>query len=199
MKMGSMITRPANRLASVLLAFTLVGFVANADDGIEELARARETFEKEIAFSTRPIRDRYLSRLEAMKRSLGSRGDARAAAAVQDELDRVRASIPDPAMVKYAGNWKITFTNGETRRYIVTADGAVSYTEQSGKRLTPPRTGKLVIDGAEALLDFQDGAIHRIKMAGKTLVVELFNAKAGNPDGPIIAKGTGTMSPADRE
>ena len=52
--------------------------------------------------------------------------------------------------------------------------------------------GKLTMKGSEALLDFQDGAIQKIKLSGKTLLIELFSAKDGNSEGPPVAKATGT-------
>lgn len=186
--------RPTSRFATIWLAFSLGSSLCGADEGSEELARARMAFEKEVDFSTRPIRDRYLSRLENLKRGLGSRGDARGAAAVQDEIDRVKALVIDPGIAKYVGPWKITFTNGETRHYIISLDGTVMYDEQSGKRLTPPVKGRLTLKGNEAFLDFQDGGIHRIKQSGKNLFIEIFSVKDGVPEGQPVAKGTATPS-----
>ena len=61
----------------VFLTLAVLCHRTAAEDENAELAQARTLFEKEVEFSTRPIRDRYLSRLESLKRSLGSRGDAR--------------------------------------------------------------------------------------------------------------------------
>lgn len=169
-------------------------FSAPADDSIDELARAKDTFEKEMGFSTRPIRDRYLSRLESMKRALGSRGDARAAAAVQDEIDRVSAMNPEPAgVVRFAGLWAIEFTNGDKRRYAISADGTVAFVEAGGKPQPSPARAKLTLKGNDFLLDWNNGAIERLKIAGKNLAIEHFNPKATYPAGQPFARGTGVI------
>ena len=63
--------------------------VSRGQDDPPDLAQARALYQKDVEFATRPIRDRYLSRLDSLKRSLGSRGDARGAVAGQEEIDRV--------------------------------------------------------------------------------------------------------------
>lgn len=190
-----MTSRSACRLVSVLLVFSPGGFVADAQNGIEELARAREGFEKEIAFATRPIRDRYLSRLESMKRGLGSRGDARAAAAVQDEIDRVNAIDPEPAgIVRFAGVWKIDYTNGVKRRYAISADGGVTFDESAGKPVTPPTKGKLELKGNDYLIDWGDGSLERLKISAKNLMIDHFSPKATFPSGQPSARGVGVIA-----
>lgn len=180
------------------LPFLILGLgISNApaDDGIEELARSRETFEKEMAFSTRPIRERYLSRLENMKRSLGSRGDARTAVAVQDEIDRVRALNPEPAgVVRFAGLWAIEFTNGDKRRYAISTDGTVAFVESGGKPQPSPAKAKLTLKGNDFLLDWGNGTLERLKIAGKNLSIEHFNPKTSYPAGQPSARGTGVIA-----
>lgn len=180
-----------------ILAILIIGlgtFLTRADDGIEELARSRETFEKEMAFSTRPIRDRYLSRLENMKRTLGSRGDARTAAAVQDEIDRVHALNPEPAgVVRFAGLWAIEFTNGDKRRYAISTDGTVAFVESGGKPQPSPAKAKLTLKGNDFLVDWGNGALERMKIAGKNLAIEHFNPKANYPAGQPLTRGTGVI------
>lgn len=167
---------------------------ALAEDGIEELSRSRDAFEKEMAFSTRPIRDRYLSRLENMKRSLGSRGDARTAAAVQDEIDRVHALNPEPAgVVRFAGLWAIEFTNGDKRRYAISTDGTVAFVESGGKPQPSPAKAKLTLKGNDFLVDWGNGAIERMKIAGKNLAIEHFNPKTNYPAGQPLTRGTGVI------
>lgn len=195
MKIAPMTSRFASRLASVFLVFSLDGAIADGQDGIEELARAREVFEKEMAFSTRPIRDRYLSRLESMKRSLGSRGDARAAVAVQDEIDRVSAMIPESGgIVRFAGMWTIQYTNGSSRRYSISADGSVTFDETGGKPLTPAVKRKVELKGNDFLIDWGDGTLERLKIAAKNLMIDHFNPKATYPAGQPVARGVGVIA-----
>lgn len=190
-----MTSRSAFRRAVTVLAFGIGVSVLPAQDGIEELARSREGFEKEISFATRPIRDRYLSRLESMKRSLGSRGDARAAAAVQDEIDRVNAMSPEPSgVVRFVGTWAIQYANGVSRRYSFAADGNVTYDELGGKPVVPPTKVKLMLKGTDFVIDWGDGSLERFKISGKNLNVEHFNPKATYPAGPPSARGVGTIS-----
>lgn len=182
-----------------VIPLVLAAAAALVEDEPTDLTQARSAFQRDIEFATRPIRDRYITRLETVKRTLGSRGDARGAAAVQDEIDRVRASAPDPAFARYVGAWKVLFANGETRQYVIAPEGVVNYTEQSGRKLSPPVKGRLLVKGADCLLDFQDGGIQRVRVVGKTLSVEQYAAKDGSPDGPLIAKGTGTPGGSVRE
>ena len=177
-----------------LLILGLGASTVPAEDGIEELARSRDTFEKEMAFSTQPIRSRYLSRLETMKRTLGSRGDARAAAAVQDEIDRVSALNPEPAgVVRFAGLWAIEYTNGDKRRYAISTDGTVAFVEAGGKPQPSPAKAKLTLKGSDFLIDWGNGSLERVKIAGKNLSIEHFNPKTNYPAGQPLSHGTGVI------
>jgi len=190
-----MTCRSFSRFAATLIVLSFGPAQVPAQDGIEELARAREVFEKEMAFSTRPIRDRYLSRLESMKRSLGSRGDARAAAAVQDEIDRVNGINPEPSgVVRFVGVWKIEYTNGTTRRYSVSSEGTVTFDEMGGKTVTPAKA-KLTLKGSDFVVEWADGTLERLKISGKNLIVDHFNPKTNYPAGQPSTKGVGTNSP----
>lgn len=182
------------RIAAFLV---LVGAGAGrllAQDGIEELAKARDLFEKEMSFSTRPIRDRYLSRLEAMKRSLGSRGDARAAAAVQDEIDRVNAMNQETAsVVRFSGTWDLTYNNGSSRRYSIAADGTVSWQEAGGKLVSPVIKSKLTAKNSDFIAEWSDGSLERFKLIPAGLVIEHFNPKTSYPSGQPAARGVGKL------
>ena len=157
--------------------------------------QTRAQYQKDVEFATRPIRDRYLSRLDMLKRSLGGRGDARCAAAVQDEIDRVWGASADASgLGSVVGVWKIVYTTGATQRYTIGADGSVTHDEDSGK-VIPPRAGKMTAKGTDIVIDFADGAIERLKPSRKKLVTELFTAKSQYPDGKPAFHGTGTMIP----
>lgn len=188
--------------ASLILSFTAMmcatGGILRSQDVPAELTQARIQYQKEIDFATRPIRDRYVSRLDSMKRSLGGRGDARGAAAVQDEIDRVVAAASEQTgAAALVGVWKVTYSNGSTRRYTVAADGTVTFDEDGGKAISP-KVGKISAKGDELLLDFQDGALERIKVSGKKLITEYFIPKAQYPGGQPVFKGSGTTTPAHK-
>ena len=171
---------------------TAVGQEENAD-----LVQARAQFEREVDFSARPIRDRYVSRLESLKRTLGGRGDARGAAAVQDEIDRVRdLTLAQGVLSKFAGTWKVAYTNGTVRIYAISADGRVNCAEVNA---SGPQKPKLYVKGNDVLLEIGDGNLERLSIKGKTLLVEHFNPKALYLAGPPNAKGTGTLVTAHKE
>lgn len=179
----------------VAVALAAQGGTAVGQEENAELAQSRAQFEREIAFSTRPIRDRYLSRLESMKRSLGSRGDARAAAAVQDEIDRVLAMNPEPSgLGRFAGVWMLEYAKGVTRRYSITLDGSVSWDESGGKPLKPPIKSKLALKGSDFLVEWSDGTLERFKTSGRNLVIDHFSPKSLYPAGQPTAHAAGVNS-----
>ena len=190
-------TKTASHFAAALMVLCSGYSIVRAEEAIEELSRARDAFEKEMAFSTRPIRERYLSRLESLKRSLGSRGDARTAAAVQDEIDRINAMHPDPAgIAKFTGVWAITYSNGSTRRYSISADGTVAWDEGGGKPMTPAVKAKMTLKRGDFVIDWgAEGPIERLKLSAKNLNIELFSPKPTYPAGQPYARGVGVIAP----
>jgi hypothetical protein len=68
------------------------------------------------------------------------------------------------------GTWTITYSNGTTRTYTILQTGEVlfNFNEERAR-------GNLTWDGSTFLLDFQDGKIERLKLQGRTLLVEHFN------------------------
>ena len=166
-----------------------------ADDDVPELKQAREIYEKEIDFTTRPIRSRYISKLETLKRSPGSRGDARAAIAVQEELDRVKGGSGDaPGPARFAGVWKADYENGVTRRYTIKADGTVHWEDAPG--LPAGMNGKITMKGSDAVLELDN--LERLTIQGDTLMIEYFNPKSSYPSGQPVMRGKGTRIPAKR-
>jgi len=172
-----------------LLAFsTLLAVPVVAQEEPPELAQARLVYEKELAFATRPIRERYLLRLETMKRTLGGRGDVRAALAVQEEIDRALAAALLPGLAKYSGSWLIQYENGGTRRYLIKADGSMTWVETDGKPQgdTP---GKMRPEGPDAVIELPF-FLERLSFSGDRLVVEHFAPKSDYPR-KVTQRGTG--------
>ena len=181
----------------VAFALAAQGGTADGQEENADLVQSRTQFEREIDFSARPIRDRYMSRLESLKRTLGGRGDARGAASVQDEIDRVHAmTLAQGAMSKFAGTWKVTYNVGSVRTYAISPEGVVTHNENNGK---PPQTVRLIVKGNDVLLDLQQGWIERLRVTGKTLNVDHFNPKTLYPVSQPNAKGTGTLVTAHKE
>jgi hypothetical protein len=176
---------------AVVLIWGIVPGGVLGDDDPQELVQARSNYLKEIEFATRPIRDRYGSRLDVLKRTLGARGDARGAAAVQDEIDALKSSgtvgIEAP---KLAGAWFVNYGTSGSRRITLKADGSALLQEINGSPVVPARPGKLVVKGPDLLLEFDgDPVIERITASGGKLSVENFNPKASYPVGPPAARG----------
>jgi hypothetical protein len=187
------ISRPCVVALSLAATFLTEVF---AQEENPELAQAEAQYRKDIEFATKPIRDRYLSRLDVLKRQLGARGETRAALAVQEEMDRVLASIPDEnlysAAAKLAGTWKISYSNGDSRTYAFSTDGHATFfaLDLSGK-ITGTFKKKMFMKGGDVLVEFQEGAVERLKISGGKLQVEHFNPKTQYPKGQPAAKGTG--------
>ena len=185
-------------LSSIVAFLLFAGFsrAIRAQEESPELTQAQAQYRKDVEFATRPIRDRYLSRLDSLKRLLGARGDARAAVAIQEEVDRVLASIPDESMAtaasKLAGTWKITYSNGDSRTYGISSDGSASFLslDPTG-RVTGATKKKMLLKGGDVIVEFQEGTIERLKLSGSKLLVELYSPKASYPKGQPYAKGTG--------
>ncbi len=183
---------PYRPFASIVLSALVAAFSCGVLRGEEEpveLSQARAFFQKDIEFATRPIRDRYLSRLDSLKRSLGSRGDARGAAAVQDEVDRVKET--GLGVDRFAGVWSIKYTNGTSRTYSINPEGTLNYTEENGTPISP-RSSKITVKGSECIVESSPGIIERLSLSGNKLMVEHFNPKATYPNGAPAARATGT-------
>lgn len=195
---------PAASLSRVV-AFLLLASFSRAGSAPQEenpdLAQAQAQYRRDMEFATKPIRDRYLSRLDALKRQLGARGDARGAVAIQEEVDRIMSSIPDESLAnaaaKLAGTWKITYSNGDQRTYAISSDGSASFLHfDPPGRLSGTTKKKIFLKGGDVLVEFQEGAIERLKVSGGKLLVEHFNPKTLYPKGQPVAKGTGVPAAA---
>ena len=180
---------PPNGFAKLaLLVATLLSTLGIRCGGEEpsELVQARAVYRREIEFASRPIRDRYLSKLDALKRSLGSRGDARAALAVQEEIDAVNASLQEPAdLAKVSGNWVVTYKTGTTNRFIIRADGSAVWDEENGKPISV-RSGRVAHQGGALILQF-DGEperLWRLSLSANGLAVDFFEPRNTYPGTP---------------
>ena len=165
-----------------------------AQDEPADLTQVRTSFKRDVEIATRPIRNQYMLKLETIKRTLGSRGEAKAARAVQEEIDRMKAAASDASGVaKFAGVWKIIYDNAVVRRYAITVDGTVIWSEENGKPVAPKK-GKILAKGADFVLDFKDDlALERLSISGINLIAEYFTTKASYPVMAPKFKGLGTL------
>ncbi len=157
-----------------------------------ELSQARAVYERDVEFATRPIRDRYLSRLDSLKRALGSKGDARAALAVQEEMERVKGI--GGGMEKFAGNWSIKYANGATRTYSITADGTLTEIAENGAKIAP-KSAKITLKGTDFIVEVDGGSkIERLTLSGSKLMIDHFNPKTTYPAGAPALRAIGTRA-----
>lgn len=160
-----------------------------------ELKKEREFYERELEFALRPIRERYLSRLDKMKRLLGGRGDARGALAVQDEMDGVATSAKGGGFARFAGTWALAYTNGTTNRhYSITPAGVVTWIDENGKPFNV--VGKVQVEGSDVTIRFPgDERVERIAIAAnRLLIMEHFAPKTTYPKGVPVVFAIGIRS-----
>jgi hypothetical protein len=186
-------TRTFFPVISLAATITFFGGPLCAEQEPPELAQARTGYERDVEFAVRPIRERYLLRLDSLKRTLGARGDARSALAVQEEMDRVNDL--GSGLDRFAGVWSVKYVNGTVRIYSISAEGVLTVTEENGTRIAP-RTAKITHKGADFMVESAEGTIERLKISGNKLVVEHFNPKSTYPASAPALRATGTKTAA---
>lgn len=72
----------------------------------------------------------------------------------------------------YEGTWILAYKKGNGRRYVIDADGGVTW---GTRRAT--LTGR----GADLILDFGDGKLERVRLAGRRLQIEHFDPATNFP------------------
>jgi hypothetical protein len=185
-------------LAIALIASSRSVLLTAQGEDVPELRLARDIYEKDVEFATRPIRDRYLSRLDSLKRTLGSKGNVRAALAVQEEIDRVSRSSQNGLAGKFEGIWKIDYANGATRRYWIKPDGQVQGEDEKGKPI-PAISGKITTKGEDTVIELtSENKLERLTLDGNLLTVEHFDPMITYPNGTPVLRGKGTRSQARR-
>jgi hypothetical protein len=171
--------------------------LVRADEEPAELQQARAQFQKEEEFALRPLRDRYVARLQTIKRTLATRGDVRAAVTVQDEIDTVQAIVNEPAIrAKLVGTWTGQFKDGP-RRYTVRADGGVDWLHPNG---TVAASGRVLRDGKDFIFSW-DGVeeVERVSLTETGgMAMDVFAPKSTYPKGSPAFRGTLTRSASNK-
>lgn len=86
-----------------------------------------------------------------------------------------------------AGRWRVDYTNGAVRTYLIEADGRVRFLEKQ-------MTGQVSRRNGDLILDFGDGKLERLKFE-PALRVEHFNPASSYPSGQAAATASGFMQP----
>ena len=157
--------RAYSALLPIAITLRLSADCMLAQEEPADLIQARALYQRDVDFATRPIRDKYVAKLETLKRTLGGRGEAKAAATVQDEIDRTREiTTGQIAIARFAGDWKVAYSVGTVRDYVITREGQVTADEHDGK---PPKTAKLIVKGNDVLLDLDEAGVPGSKSKDK--------------------------------
>ncbi len=189
-----MITPRLHSVIVLLIVLLSTVWQVFAEELPPEFTQAKASYERDVEFALRPIRDRYLLKLESLKRSLGARGDVRVALVVQEEIDRIKnLSAAGGDVARLAGDWKITFNNGRTRHYSISADGTVTWDEENGEKLTPKKA-RISRQGQHLLLELAEFEIERLSIRLGQLQVEHFWPKNTYPNGTPQMTGRGVLA-----
>ncbi len=158
-----------------------------------ELLKARETYQRDVEFVTRPVSERYLRVLELLKRSMGTRGDAHGMLAVQNEIDRID---PSAVIQRFSGKWNVIYSNGEKTTYTIDPLGNITKSAADGTR-TPAKKSRIVAKGPDFIVEWKtDERIERLKLSPEGLAIEHFNTAGPNgyPGGQPALTATGTTA-----
>ena len=182
--------RRMRRFFPMATALSISVAALQAQEEPADLIQARTAYQRDTEFATRPIRERYIIKLETLKRTLGSRGDIRAALAVQEELDKIHST--GASFERFAGTWSVLYNGGTARTYNIKPDGTFTFTEENGKPLPTRLVGKLRVSGADITVEHEANRLERLSISGGKLVLEQFSPKATYPAGAPQNSGTGT-------
>jgi len=174
--------------AMTLLSFVAVVAIAAAADRTEEepadLTQARASYQRDVEFATRPLRDRYLQTLERIKKSLTFKGDLAGALKVQDEMESLGSGA---GLARLAGDWVCQFANGAIHHYTIEADGTAFWTDRS-----PKKKLKIALRGKDYFMEFpDDNILERITMNGNELEIEHYTPRSTYPQGAPATRGSG--------
>ena len=108
---------------------------------------------------------------------MGSKGDVRGALAVEVEINRIKdLALEVVGIEKFAGNWRIRYTNSSVRRYTINGEGYVTFNEVNGKA-TPILKGRIALRGQKYFIEFEDGTYEILTLSGRSLKTALFSTK----------------------
>lgn len=88
---------------------------------------------------------------------------------------------------RYAGVWLVQYQNGAHRQYAIDSSGEVSWLD-----FEPAKKCRIIVQGNDHLIDFEDGKLERISRKGSVIQIDHFDpaAKYRNKLPGIQATGT---------
>jgi serine/threonine protein kinase/WD40 repeat protein len=120
----------------------------------------------------------------------------------QIEKDLPVEYLPEPLGARFKGHWLVPFSNRSLREYVIDTKGNAEYlrdaTVANGKVIATQevkRSAKVIKQGADYLLDFEDGTLERLSMKNGNLVVEHYDPKALYPKGRPSVVATSVRKP----
>jgi hypothetical protein len=144
--------------------------IAESKKSASSVAAEREKYEQECATALQPVQKRYLTRLKALQKILRKKGDDAGVAEIDVELERLGAAGVQQLNYPIEGQWKVEYTDGAIRNYILDSQGNVKFVE--GERM-----GRITHSGDDVLLDFNDNIVERLRWK-TVLMVEHFRPKS---------------------
>jgi hypothetical protein len=145
------------------------------------LAAEREKYEEECATALQPVQKRYANRLKTLQKTLQKKGDKDAIVEIETELERLGDGKAQQANYPIEGHWKVEYTGGIVRNYIIDADGGVQFVE--GKMV-----GHFTRNGDDILLEFNEDKLERLHWK-TVLAVEHYVPKSSYGVAEPLLKG----------
>jgi hypothetical protein len=131
---------------SLVLLLSAAIFAQEPAKVTPELTTLKKQYERDLDEATKPVKDRYISSLQSLLRSVTLHGDAASIVAIQAEL----TALKGPSGV--VGLWNYTGPSGAKGMRELRADGAFAV------KLNGPVIGKWEMDGANLTLIYPHGS-----------------------------------------
>ncbi|MDR3401316.1 MAG: hypothetical protein P4L99_02365 [Chthoniobacter sp.] len=135
------------KIAFIILLLTATILADESPKVTPEMATLKKQYEKDLELATKPVRDRYISSLQALLRSATVRGDAANIVAIQAEL----ATLTPAVSIGPVGFWYYANPSGKGVREL-RADGTFAV-KQNG-----PAVGKWEMDNVNLTLIYPHGS-----------------------------------------
>jgi serine/threonine protein kinase len=174
------------------LARMELGGIETAKQEAELAAAWREQARKERG----PARNQLLLHALALYKKalpeLGSTLKIKAEKMVAEiEKELPTEAMPEPPGARFRGRWLVPFASRVIREYLIDAKGNVEYLREGtidakGRIINPreiKRSAKVIKQGNDFLVDFQDGTLERLSLKNGGLIVEHFDPKDQYPKG----------------
>jgi hypothetical protein len=186
------------------LARKELGGIGNAQQEAELADGWREQARKERGLAHNQMLVHALTTLQRVLPDLAGLAKIKAEKSViQIEKELPNEYLPEAPGARFKGRWLVPYANRRLREYAIDNKGNVEFVREStvdatGKVINPrevKRSTKVIKQGNDYLLDFEDGTIERLLMKNGNLVVEHFDPKALYPKGRPSVVATSVRKP----